>query len=417
MATSNVSLTSDWASLSDYISVDAFNKLKTDIVNVAESRGMMVNNNGTIKNTLTNANVTVPANKTAGEKVLLSDVTDLQKLAKDTVAYHKGSTSYNADNSVKSSSYTYKNPVTMGKPLALLYNEVRQVVVDMYSGAGCANSCSTSCKSGCSQTCYNACTTGCTDGNCVGSCGTTCTSSCSSSCSSSCGSNCTSSCTGSGCTMSCGNSCSSSCGSNCSTTCITTCSGGCINSCNNTCGNSCSSTCTTTCTASCNNACTSTCANSCKDKTCGANGCTGTCSNANSKSQTTTTSCATSSACASSYDSCSSCSGQCVSNCLFNSCKDRSAGNTDTTCGRYGCYAGGCYLTCVLGNCAGNCYAACKGTCESESGALKPSCIRICSNSSESMYTTCAGLATSYFLFKRYLSIILNCNGLGGLKK
>ena len=186
MATSNVSLTSDWASLSDYISVDAFNKLKTDIVEVAKSRGMMVDNNGTIKNTLTNATVAIPANKTAGEKVLLSDVTDLQKLAKDTVAYHAGNTSYNSDNSVKSSSYTYKNPVTMVKPLALLYNEVRQVVVDMYSGAGCANSCSTSCKSGCSQTCYNACTTGCTEGNCTNSCGTSCTSSCSGGCTNTC---------------------------------------------------------------------------------------------------------------------------------------------------------------------------------------------------------------------------------------
>ena len=107
MATSNVSLTSDWASLSDYISVDAFNKLKTDIVNVAESRGMMVNNNGTIKNTLTNANVTVPANKTAGEKVLLSDVTDLQKLAKDTVAYHKDKTISNSKNT---GTITVKNP-------------------------------------------------------------------------------------------------------------------------------------------------------------------------------------------------------------------------------------------------------------------------------------------------------------------
>ena len=69
MATSNVSLTSDWASLSDYISVDAFNKLKTDIVEVAKSRGMMVDNNGTIKNTLTNATVAIPANKTAAPAV------------------------------------------------------------------------------------------------------------------------------------------------------------------------------------------------------------------------------------------------------------------------------------------------------------------------------------------------------------
>ena len=101
------------------------------------------------------------------------------------------------------------------------------------------------------------------------------------------------------------------------------------------------------------------------------------------------------SACASSYDSCSNCGGQCTSNCLFNSCKDRSAGqpNSETTCGAYGCYTGGCYLTCGVSSCDGNCYNSCKNSCSGNYNAYL-SCVRICSNSSESMYTTCAGLAT-----------------------
>ena len=96
---------------------------------------------------------------------------------------------------------------------------------------------------------------------------------------------------------------------------------------------------------------------------------------------------------ASTYNSCSNCGGYCTSTCLFNSCKERNAGGYILgTCTAYACYAGGCYLTCHNG-CAGNCYGDCKTDCENKS-KTSLSCSGICSNSSDSMYTTCAGLAT-----------------------
>ena len=59
---------------------------------------------------------------------------------------------------------------------------------------------------------------------------------------------------------------------------------------------------------------------------------------------------------------------------------------------------GGCYLTCNINNsCAGNCNG-CTHTCGGASSKAKPSCLGYCSNSSDSMYTTCAGLATIVFI-------------------
>ena len=111
--------------------------------------------------------------------------------------------------------------------------------------------------------------------------------------------------------------------------------------------------------------------------------------------------------CASSYDSCSNCGGQCTSNCLFNSCKERNAGGY-TECGTYGCYAGGCYLTCnAVSSCAGNCESSCTGACKRNSNT-HPSCTRICSNSSDSMYTTCAGLATTIIFYIAFNTIMIS---------
>ena len=84
--------------------------------------------------------------------------------------------------------------------------------------------------------------------------------------------------------------------------------------------------------------------------------------------------------CASTYNSCRNCHGQCISNCLFGSCKERSAGNPNSMgCGTYGCYMGGCYLACMDRS-----QSSCNGQCGSDR---------------DSMYTTCAGLATIVFLF------------------
>ena len=99
---------------------------------------------------------------------------------------------------------------------------------------------------------------------------------------------------------------------------------------------------------------------------------------------------------ASTYNACSNCGGQCTSNCLFGSCKERNAGGvyiSATNCGDYGCYTGGCYLTCHSSGCKGTCYDGCSYSCENRFNA-EPSCLGFCSNSSDSMYTTCAGLAT-----------------------
>ena len=82
--------------------------------------------------------------------------------------------------------------------------------------------------------------------------------------------------------------------------------------------------------------------------------------------------------CASTYNSCSNCGGQCTTTCLFGSCKERSAGypSIGGDCAGYACYSGGC----------------------GRGSYTDPSCEGFCSNSSNSMYTTCAGLATVYFI-------------------
>ena len=64
----NITLQSRWQTLNDYISADAFNKLKRDILNIAESRGMLqkrecFNENGDgykYINTLTQEELVVP---------------------------------------------------------------------------------------------------------------------------------------------------------------------------------------------------------------------------------------------------------------------------------------------------------------------------------------------------------------------
>ena len=111
---------------------------------------------------------------------------------------------------------------------------------------------------------------------------------------------------------------------------------------------------------------------------------------------------------ASTYDSCSNCGGECTSTCLFGSCKDRSAGAASFgTCGTYGCYTGGCYLTCKSSSCAGNCYQGCSYSCENRFNA-EPSCLGYCSNSSDSMYTTCAGLATTIIFYIAFNTIMIS---------
>ena len=209
-----VILNSKWQSLNDYISADAYNKLKSDILTVSTARGMLKEDNGVYTNTLTKSVINIPNDKNAGDVVYIQDINDLQDIAKNTVAYNDSEQTSVSENKIDDegntykdtlqSSYDYKDPNNISKPLALLYNEVRQVVVDIYAGAGCANSCSTACKSACSQTCYEACTTGCnTENACYGSCGN----------------NCNTTCYNNGCTQSCGNGCTDTCKMTCTTNC------------------------------------------------------------------------------------------------------------------------------------------------------------------------------------------------------
>ena len=283
----NVTLNSSWASLSDFISADAYNKLKADVLNVAVARGMMTLSDSVYTNTTTNTQVSVPADKVAGEIVKIQDIKDLQNIAKNTVAYNgSDQTTYSSsktdDNGdtytdVSVSSYPYKNPSNLSKPLALLYNEVRQVVVDSYAGAGCANSCSTACKSSCSQTCYSACTTQCSSGSCSGSCGG------GSDCNASCVSGCKGTCSDSTCTATCTTNCSStaSCGNSCSGLCT-------YASCND---NSCDSNCIGRCNT---NSCYDACSSYCWPSGCTSRGCLWIC----------TIHCVSSSSCTSGCESC-----------------------------------------------------------------------------------------------------------------
>lgn len=241
----NIVLKSSWATLNEYVSADAYNKLKEDILVVGKARGMIDNNN---VNTTTGKPILIPADKTAGDIVKLQDIVELQNVSRRTIAYEG-----------KNEDYDYKDPKAMSKPLALLYNEIRQIVIDMYTGASCSNGCSTACKANCSQTCYNACTTECADSNCSGYCLNTCTLGCTSGCKNECESGCTNiNCKYEANDMCGADSCKSNCKDSCNIrSCASACDINCYKSCMSACGESCQldTACTSTCQAECSNGC------------------------------------------------------------------------------------------------------------------------------------------------------------------
>ena len=242
----NIQLKSSWASLSDYVSADAYNKLKEDVLAVAKARGMITEDN---INTFTNKTVNSPTDKIAGEIVKISDIIELQNIARGTIGYEGLCKDYN-----------FKNPSNLSKPLALLYNEVRQVVVDSYAGAGCANSCSTACKSSCSTNCYTACTTECLNDSCESYCFSTCSSGC---LNSGCKDDCITNCTTSNCTYESNDSCGVElCRNNCSDSCsINSCAQDCAIACFKTCYSDCGTTCQHS--VSCSGTCFMECSNGC----------------------------------------------------------------------------------------------------------------------------------------------------------
>jgi hypothetical protein len=161
----------------DYISAQDYNELCNEIGSAKSSRGL-----GSTK----------PSPVNPGDAITQSHITALQDSVNNTVRY--GS----------QTRYSFNNQQTSGPPLALLYNQVRQVVVDLQTNQCCVT-CANACRQGCSINCYANCGSGCSTG-CSG-CYTSCTG---------CG-GCTGSC-GTGCTG-CG-ACSGGCGSGCTTGCI-----------------------------------------------------------------------------------------------------------------------------------------------------------------------------------------------------
>lgn len=173
--TTPITIASAWASLTDYISADQYNKLVSDIVSVASARGITIS--------------ATPSTKASGDPVSLADILALQNLTNNTIRYYRASdgTTANSD----TTKYPFHSPATVVKPMALLFNEVRQVMVDMYSGAGCVQ-CSNACRVDCSVTCTTATSESSTScgATCAQSCSATCVGSCFTTCSNGCGSGC-----------------------------------------------------------------------------------------------------------------------------------------------------------------------------------------------------------------------------------
>ena len=139
-------LTSDWATTNDYISADQYNKLVTDIATVLDKRGYTANSR--------------PANVTQGGTVEFSDIIALRNYVSNVINYKNGSNDSDAN-------FPYDGQTSV--PMAKLYNEVRQVLVDMNGNAGCIH-CTNSCRQGCAANCYTSRDVSCENGTCSGRC-------------------------------------------------------------------------------------------------------------------------------------------------------------------------------------------------------------------------------------------------------
>lgn len=328
-------LVSKWAALTHYISAKEYNALRHDLIASAYWRGIDIskqykkihdNDSSKISVNMTrdtdissNPNVeelfdknvaeiekelnTAPGGGIGlvpevkqGQIVYVKDLKLLQDVTDNTILYDGGSKDVTADstdtdgNDLKVNRQKYHNPSNISKPLALLYNEIRQTVVDINSGAGCVN-CSTACKSQCATNCYTDCAGVCTSGNCMQSCGTSCLGRCYDLCKTECGmqcqnvcggsciNECHTTCTGAACSnmcddANCDHTCQavcmySSCGGNCSGTCgngscSNNCTGSCMQTCGHVCGlSNCNTQCDTNCSVHCGTACGGNCAQDC----------------------------------------------------------------------------------------------------------------------------------------------------------
>ena len=442
----DVEIQSQWAELSHFISADQYNKLKHDIIRVAAARGIDLSKHlyegpgtGTV-----DIDELCP-DVEAGQEVSVQDIVKLRKLTKNLVLYENaiktnettGEQELKLDASGKpNSKYDFLNENVVSKPLAALYNEVRQVAVDMKNGAPCV-SCSTNCKTGCGQTCYTSCHYQCAAANCKSACGGTsgCTNSCSTNChNETCSQECEASC-GFGackqqCSAACGrnacgvNACTITCGGTCIGTCMTGCKSACgFESCNtlckgtevgenhcrdNSCGYSCKENCGTSCTSGCGSGCKATnqnkdnaagtspltkvddhsgfeqgsnsgcakCGNTCRGDCSGCDGCGG-CGGCDGGCGDNWVFCKCGGGCV----GCSGCDG-CRNTCGASGCKSVCDGCTNGCGGGCsGCY--GCGYTCwngCSGNCSGNCKTACYDGCSTQCTGHCTGCSAGCSN-------------------------------------
>ena len=259
----DVKIDSKWAELSHYISADQYNKLKRDIIRAAAARGINLSKHLYTGN---DANGTVDIDTicpdiVSGQEVSVKDLVKLRSLTKNLVLYttgveddpdNPGEKKLKTVNGKFDSTYDFLNENVISKPLAALYNEVRQVVVDMKNGAPCVE-CSTSCKTGCGSTCYSSCFIQCGADNCKNACAG------SSACSNSCTTSCHNETCASECEATCGNG---ACKQRCSAACGKDACG--VNACTITCGQTChTDSCMNTCLTLCGRAsdCNASCAN------------------------------------------------------------------------------------------------------------------------------------------------------------
>jgi hypothetical protein len=148
-----------------YISSTDYNNIVDEISTAKSSRGL---------------SDTTAAKVSNGSEITQKHITNLQNAVDNTIRYGANTR------------FPFSNPSINGSPLALLYNQVRQVVTDLEMNQRCI-SCANKCRENCDYNCYSNCSA-----NCGSGCGTGCGNGCT---------GCTNSCTG------CTNACTGGCGS------------------------------------------------------------------------------------------------------------------------------------------------------------------------------------------------------------
>jgi hypothetical protein len=190
----------------EYVSADDYNGLVDEITNGKQTRGLGND---------------APPKVDPGEEITQKDLIDLQESIDYTIRY------------AAKTRYDFIALANTGRPVTQVYNQVRQVAVDLDTQQRCIT-CSSACRQECSYNCYQLCGDGCSNAclgctwGCTHSCGSDCTNSCYNQCSMSCSTSCSGNCGASACTAECK---SANCTGNCYTTCANSCKNACSGSC------------------------------------------------------------------------------------------------------------------------------------------------------------------------------------------